>query len=185
MHNDNTAPGKFTAPGEVRFVRILPGPIERVWEYLTDAKKRATWFAGGPMDLRVGGQAQLVFRHKSLAPNETPPAPYEKWHDPGATVTQHITRCEPPRLLAFTFGEKPDGSDGEVIFELTPQGENVQLVLTHRRAADRRDLTQVSAGWHTHLALLVARLQGTPPPPFWAPLLAREADYEKRFEAAP
>ena len=27
----------------VRFERLLPGPIERVWEYLTDGDKRATW----------------------------------------------------------------------------------------------------------------------------------------------
>src|SRR5690606_39019955 len=31
----------------VRFRRVLPGPIERVWAYLTEADKRAKWFAGG------------------------------------------------------------------------------------------------------------------------------------------
>jgi len=29
--------GQFTGPAEVRLVRTLPGPIERVWEYLTDS----------------------------------------------------------------------------------------------------------------------------------------------------
>ena len=43
----NDEPGKFTGPAEVRLVRILPGPIERVWEYLTDSEKRARWFGGG------------------------------------------------------------------------------------------------------------------------------------------
>ena len=46
--------GAFTGPAEIRLVRTLPGPIERVWEYLTDPEKRARWFAGGPMEPRVG-----------------------------------------------------------------------------------------------------------------------------------
>ena len=35
----------------VRFERLLPGPIERVWEYLSNGTKRATWFAGGDTEL--------------------------------------------------------------------------------------------------------------------------------------
>ena len=31
----------------VRFERLLPGPIERVWQYLTDGDKRAKWLCGG------------------------------------------------------------------------------------------------------------------------------------------
>ena len=54
--NSNEQPGKFNGPAEIRIVRILPGPIERVWEYLTDPKKRARWFAGGSMEPRVGGK---------------------------------------------------------------------------------------------------------------------------------
>src|SRR5664279_1697249 len=42
----NEQPGKFTTPAEVRLVRTLPGPIERVWEYLTDPEKRARKPAG-------------------------------------------------------------------------------------------------------------------------------------------
>ena len=44
------------SPSEIRFQRLLPGPIETVWSYLTDARKRGEWLASGPMDLRVGGQ---------------------------------------------------------------------------------------------------------------------------------
>ncbi|CFN67405.1 Uncharacterised protein [Bordetella pertussis] len=31
----------------IRFERLLPGPIERVWAWLADADKRARWLAGG------------------------------------------------------------------------------------------------------------------------------------------
>ena len=43
------------SPSEIRFQRLLPGPVETVWSYLTDEKKRGEWLASGPMDLRVGG----------------------------------------------------------------------------------------------------------------------------------
>ena len=36
------------SPTEIRFERLLPGPIENVWSYLTDAKKRGEWLASGP-----------------------------------------------------------------------------------------------------------------------------------------
>ena len=59
---NNDQPGKFTSPAEIRIVRTLPGPIERIWEYLTDSEKRARWFASGPMEQRVGGKVRLVTR---------------------------------------------------------------------------------------------------------------------------
>ena len=43
--------GTSTEPGTVRLERLLPGPIERVWAYLTESDKRATWFAAGTFDL--------------------------------------------------------------------------------------------------------------------------------------
>ena len=42
--------GERVDDSTVRFERMLPGPIERVWEYLTDSDKRAT--AGA--DLHMG-----------------------------------------------------------------------------------------------------------------------------------
>ena len=35
----NNTFGVLVEPGTIRFERILPGPIERVWEYLNDAQK--------------------------------------------------------------------------------------------------------------------------------------------------
>jgi uncharacterized protein YndB with AHSA1/START domain len=178
----NEKHGKFTGPAEVRFVRTLPGPIERVWEYLTDPEKRARWFAGGPMDQRAGGKMRLDFRHKNLAPDETPPKEHEKAHDPGISIDGVVTRCEPPRVLAFTFGS--DG-ESEVTIELTPQGKNVQLVLSQRASAgDLPYMADFGTGWHTHLAQLVALLEGAPRPPFWPVHSKLKADYQKLRIAA-
>src|ERR1700733_13906179 len=67
LMKNNEQYGKFTGPAEIRIVRTLPGPIERVWEYLTDSEKRSRWFAGGPMEPRQGGKLTLNFRHINLA----------------------------------------------------------------------------------------------------------------------
>jgi uncharacterized protein YndB with AHSA1/START domain len=171
MKIDNTEYGKFTSPAEVRIVRLLPGPIERAWEYLTDPEKRALWFGGGPMELKAGGEYTIHFKHKNLAPGEDPPEAASQVHDPGVSFSGKVLRCDPPRLLSFTFDE-----ESEVTFELTPKEEKVLLVLTHRsRGANLPNLADYASGWHTHLVHLVALLEGAQRPPFWA-LSARLKD---------
>ena len=178
----NDQNGKFTGPTEVRIVRTLPGPIERVWDYLTDSEKRGRWFAGGHMEQRKGGKITLNFRHKDLSPDETPPEDHKEHHDPGTTMVGTVTRCEPPRVLAFTFGSS---GDSEATFELTPQGENVLLVVTHRaRGEDVPYMAEFGAGWHTHFAYLIALLEGRSPPSFWALHAKLKLEYEKLRAAA-
>src|SRR6478735_2379426 len=114
--NDQYA--QFPAPGEIRMMRTLPGPIERIWQYLTDPVKRSRWFAGGPMELRAGGKMELFFHHKNITPDEAPPEEYCNVHEKGSNMPGTVLRCEPPRLLSYTFS-----TDSDVTFELIPQGE--------------------------------------------------------------
>lgn len=173
----NEQPGKFTTPAEVRLIRTLPGPIERVWDYLTDPAKRARWFAGGVCEQKVGGKNDLVFQHKQLSPHEEPPEQYQQMNDAGFTMPSTILRCEPPRLLSYTFDDA-----SEVTFQLTPQGQDVLLVLTHRaRGDDIPSIPGYASGWHTHFALLIAILEGTPLPPFWATHQRLKAEYAKAY----
>jgi len=177
-HDPHDSPGQFTAPGEVRFVRLLPGPIERVWEYLTDSEKRSRWLAAGPMELRVGGSVRHEFKHGTLTPHaEAVPDKFKPMMTEAGErcdFTGQVTRCDPPRLLAYTWGSPPS----EVTFELATEGAQVRLVLTHRRLGDDKDaLVGVGSGWHTHLAVLAAKLAGETPPPFWATFLRHEAAY--------
>jgi uncharacterized protein YndB with AHSA1/START domain len=177
MKINNNDHGKFTGPSEVRLMRLLPGPIERVWEYLTDPEKRSRWFAGGPMELKTGGKLALHMRHADLSPQETPPDEYKKMHYEGKKFDGQVLACEPPRLLRYTWGE---GGNFDVTFELTSQGDQVLLVLTHRNYGDAADnISSFASGWHTHVAMLLAVLAGEPPPPFWASHLRLEAEYEK------
>src|SRR3982751_4943611 len=53
-------------PSTVRLERLLPGPVERVWSYITESKKRATWLAAGEFDLRIGGKIELHFENDKL-----------------------------------------------------------------------------------------------------------------------
>lgn len=173
---DNQSYGEFTSPGEVRLIRHLPGPIERVWEYITDPEKRSRWFSGGPLEQKAGGKVVFAMRHANIAPGETPPDKYKHVQDPGVTFEGRVLRCEPPRVLSFTFG----GDDSVVTFELTPEGRQVLMVLTHRATGeDLPELTNYAGGWHTHLAILIALLDGGPRPPFWATHARLHANYEK------
>lgn len=174
--NTNDSYGTFTSPAEVRIVRLLPGPIERVWSYLTDPEKRARWFCGGVTEPKPGGTIKFAMLHKNLT-DETPPAEYEHVQCKGVDFEGRVLRYEPPHVLAYTFGS----DDSVVTFELTQQGKQVRLVLTHRTqgAEEQAELSKYGAGWHTHLALLVAELAGAPRPPFWAAHLKLRPLYEK------
>jgi uncharacterized protein YndB with AHSA1/START domain len=160
----------------LRIRRVLPGPIERVWACLTESDKRAKWLAAGPMDLQVGGRVELIFRNSDLSPHEPIPDEYKKRE--GASWEGRITQCEPPRLLGYTWGS---GEQSEVTFELTPAGEEVILVLTHRRLPDRGTMVGVGSGWHTHLAMLLDLLEGRAGRPFWSTLARMRAEYDRRL----
>lgn len=173
--------GELTGPGEVRLVRLLPGAIDRVWLYLTDAKKRGTWLAPGPMDLRVGGKVELRFHHADLTPHrEEIPEKYREMCSSGQAVIGKVTKCEPPKLLAYTWGEA-DGQSSEVTFELSARGEKTLLVITHRRLSGRDMITSVAAGWHTHVGILADNLAGKTPQPFWSTHAKLEAEYDSRL----
>jgi uncharacterized protein YndB with AHSA1/START domain len=173
--------GTVTEPGTVRLERLLPGPIERVWAFLTEPEKRRRWLATGPMELRVGGRVALQFNHAELSEEQTP----EKYRQNACAPVREsrITRCEKPRLLAFTWGSGAE-PESEVTFELTVRGEKVLLTLTHRRLADRASMVSVAGGWHIHLAILTDILEGRPPRPFWSTYTALDKEYQSRISPA-
>src|SRR5690554_1666625 len=148
---------RTVAADTVRIERLLPGPIERIWNWLTDPEKRRLWLAGGEMEPFVGGNVELQFRHAELSEAGEPvPERYRAMHEHGHVNRGRVTEYQPPRLLAYTWGHGP-GDDSEVRFELSPDGERVRLVLTHRRLQGN-DMSSVAAGWHAHLGILGDRL---------------------------
>src|SRR5262245_61628380 len=94
---NDAAYGVVVEPGTVRFERLVPGPVERVWSYLIDDDKRSQWFAFGSMEPRVGGRLELRFDHMKLTQRQVPPP--ERFKDIGVPVgMERITRIEPPTL---------------------------------------------------------------------------------------
>ena len=71
--------GQVLDENTVRFERLLPGPIGRVWEYLVIGNKRAEWFCGGDTDLKVGGRIQMLFDNDNLTNHLDPPGFATEW----------------------------------------------------------------------------------------------------------
>lgn len=174
--------GTLVAPNTIRFERLLPGPIERVWSYLVDPAKRAKWLASGPLEARVGGAARLTWLHSDLdAVNEPVPEAFKRYEN-GHSMDATVTRYEEPRLLGFTWGADQQRLS-EVVIELSEKGKDVLLVLTHERLPNRNDLLGVSGGWHTHLDILLEHLNGRTAPGFWSSHVKLRAVYEERQKA--
>jgi uncharacterized protein YndB with AHSA1/START domain len=160
----------------------VPGPIDRVWNYLVDDDMRAKWFCGGETDREVGGTIEMVFEHGTLSP-ESDDAPPDKYAKYGARVTSsgRVTRCERPHAFGFTWYEKDDES--EVLFELAEDGDEVRLVLTHTHLRTREDVVGVMGGWHAHLDILEDLLNERVPEPFWRRFTPLDVEYDSSIEA--
>ena len=170
-----SAYGVQTEPATVRIQRLLPGPIERVWAYLTESDLRRQWLASGPMELKVGGELELVWRNDELTSHVEPRPPgFESEH----RMKSRITEIDPPRKLSITCN-----SSGDVTFELEPKGKGVLLTVIHRRFPDRATPLKHMAGWHMHLDVLVARASGEEPAPFWDGWSGLMKEYDARLPA--
>lgn len=174
--NDLATPdthGVLMEPMTLQIQRLLPGPIERVWAYITDAELRRKWLAAWTMELRPGAPFTFTWRNGELSdqPGERPEG-FSSEH----SLDCEVLEVDAPRRLVISWGR----SDG-VTFELAPAGERVLLTVTHRRLPDRDTLLSVSAGWHAHLDVLATRLEGASPAPFWASWLQLKAAYEARI----
>ena len=167
--------GMLTEPATLTIERFLPGPVERVWAYLTESDLRRQWLAAGEMEMRVGAPVELVWRNDELTnPTGERPPGFPEEH----RMQSRITELDPPRKLAITWG-----TTGGVSFELDPRGDGVLLTVTHRRLPDRATMLNIGAGWHMHLDILVARVTGEEPEPFWEGWSRLQSEYDRLMPA--
>jgi uncharacterized protein YndB with AHSA1/START domain len=169
----NDAYGVLTEPTTLTIQRLLPGPIERVWDYLTQSEMRRKWLAAGEMEMMVGAPFEFVWRNDEL--NDPPserPAGFPEEH----RMQSRITELDPPRKISFTWR-----NSGDVTFELAPAGKRVLLTVIHRRLPDRSTLLKVAAGWHSHLDILEARSSNRRPKPFWDHWSQLHQEYGQRI----
>jgi uncharacterized protein YndB with AHSA1/START domain len=167
--------GKIIAPRVLEIQRLFPGPVERVWDYLTKSDLRRQWLASGEMEMKAGSECELVWHHDKTTnpPGKRPEGVNEESH-----LQSRVTICEPPHKLGFIFW-----SDSEVIIELKPAGKRVLLTLTHRALPSRSMMVGVSAGWHAHLDVLAKRLAGEKAENFWDHHRVYKDAYEQRIPA--
>ncbi|WP_119301676.1 SRPBCC family protein [Dongia deserti] len=136
----------------VEFKRLLPGPIELAWDYLTKPELLKTWFADVTLEPRVGGAIAIRFGDHACETDG---------------VRGTIREFRKPHIIAFSWfqqRQQPDGSyqgsdEGEVRFELAEKGDKVLLTLLHS-GLPIHELANHSAGWHAYLDNLEARTAG-------------------------
>jgi uncharacterized protein YndB with AHSA1/START domain len=167
--------GLLKDPSTLMIQRMLPGPIERVWSYLTEGELRRQWFAAGDMEMKVGAPFELVWRNDELT---NPPGQRPGGASGENRMQSRITELDPPRKLAIAWG-----AAGNVSFELAPVGSEVQLTVVHRGIPDRASLLSFAPGWHMHLDVLAALFTGRQPEPFWDGVRRLKAEYERRLPA--
>src|SRR4051794_41643692 len=90
--------GVLTEPTTLKIERLLPGPIERVWAYLTESDRRRQWLAAGEMEMKVGAPFELVWRNDELTdPPRQPPPRHSQEH----RMQNRILAPHPPPKLAL------------------------------------------------------------------------------------
>ena len=172
--------GEVTSPDTVRFERLLPGPIDRVWAHLVDGEKRRKWLCGGATDDSKGGRIVMEFANSKLSdqPDDPPPAKHKDAPKEVAFEGQ-ITDFDPPHVFAHTWEYADEHS--HVRYELSEADDKVLLVLTHTRLQSPEDVLGVCGGWHAHLDLLEDVLSDRPTRPFWKTYTAYDREYEQRL----
>lgn len=167
--------GELITPTTLQFERIMPGPIHRVWEYLTDEKKRGLWFAAGPTDLNPNGEMKLVFQNSTLSSKpEATPEKYKDFGD-GFESIAIVLKLEKPYLLVLEW-------EGIVTFKLEELDDKVKLTLTHENLQQTNDaIVGTLAGWHTHLDILVDLMNEREPKGFWTVHMRLEQEYEEKY----
>jgi len=165
--------GTLIDSATLKFQRTLPGPVENIWAYLTESELRRQWLAAGQMTMKPGSSFELVWRNDELTdpPGQRPPG-FSDEH----RMASRIVEIEAPHKLVFTWGDS-----GDVTVELEPQGEQVQLTLTHRGLPDREAVLMIAAGWHGHLDLLSDRVTGKASMPFWDSWSRLQEEYNQIF----
>ena len=156
------APIQRVGSDAIRLERLLDAPIETVWRHLTEAELRGRWFMGGT-DATADGEFDLLVDHDRLSDDVVPyPESYAAFK--GTVWTEKVIRFEPPRLLETTF---QGGKNGNVTYELSPEGSKTRLVLTHSKIVSPSGFQDFGSGWTSHLAVLQEKLAGRGVPNFW------------------
>src|ERR1700691_2493565 len=94
------AHGMLIEPATLKIQRLLPGPIARVWAYLTESDLRRKWLVAGEMKMKVGAPFELVWRNDELT---NPPGQRPHGFSDERRMQSRITELDPLRKLAIAL----------------------------------------------------------------------------------
>lgn len=142
-----------TAAGHaVRFTREYATDAADLWDALTTPDRLARWLAPASGEFRVGGEVLVHFDDD---------------------VARFVVReCEPPTLLAVEWVHGGERSSSVSVAVEALDGERCRLVLEHD-GLSAPQAPEYAAGWHAHLDVMGALLEGSPAP-----------SWDERFAAA-
>lgn len=134
---------QFTKESAVRLERIVPGPIDRVWDFLIQPSRLPEWYGEGTIEGHPGGVVRLMSGH----------------------IRGVVTQWQPPRRLTYTWNvfapnqTESDYPESYLSFSLQPHDSNVLLTVYHVPVLSRFE-KQNAMGWHTFLDMLSEALSG-------------------------
>ena len=123
--------------------RTLPVAPDKVWAALTDPAQLPQWAPfTSDRDLGHVGAATLTMTDGEDSANDV-------------TLAANVTRCEPPTLLEYTWG------DDVLRWQLEANERGTRLTLEHT-TDDPTMVPKVAAGWHLCLDVADRLLDGHP-----------------------
>ena len=111
----------------VRFERVYPHPVERVWRSITVPDELASWFPSQvEVDLREGGAMRFTDDPHLAEP-----------------MDGRVVELDPPKVFAFLWGKDL------LRLELAPEGDGTRLTLIQTLEPD--EAARNASGWHVCL----------------------------------
>ncbi|MEL6860859.1 MAG: SRPBCC family protein [Pseudomonadota bacterium] len=165
----------YPDPTVLEIFRDLPGPIERVWDYLTKSELREKWLCAGEVSPEIGGEIVFRFDHSNLSTHPTPAS-----HEGGGDMQMVgiIRAYEPPHHIAFSWPSREAEAPTEVVIRLREIDGKVRLHLRHEKIMTKDYKSGTSAGWHAHLDIMKDLLSDQTARDFWETFLALEQEYK-------
>jgi len=168
---------RLVSPQALEIARVLPAPVDRVWEHLVDPELRKLWFCAGATGTRPGDDFVMDFDHSRISDSDPPP---EIGCGDPVVMTGTIVTYDAPSVLAYSWPEE-HGTGTIVTIRLKQDGDNTTLTLSHDRLSNPEYQKGASAGWHAHLDLLVDVMNGNERRDFWIHYAALKKQYDQRM----